>query len=375
MLIGSLCSRNEVQILSCAATVSPMRYKNLSHETSRKTNKLFRSRAGIMVFVESQELVLDASLYTQHRLDVRISASLEDLAGLALEAGARDLEERINPRRFKIKDGKVINPQTGEDVLKNFGDKTPLQIAETNGAQQFYSYFLSENINTLAVSISPPGGISPYTEGRINVGLKIDEETIDFYGITTLLSDITLFNRAIRLAEFTNECIPFFLPDDLRQIAFNIQVPDNDKNNPWKFLERIFPLESNAFACIDRGNPWAMKLRALQDMYPIAVEFADAIGKAQNQHNFISAGAIAEQQMESVGWILSDSGCPGKFNSQLLRQEISFGFKYKTDVFGNRRKTWEYHIGNCANPKCGRKDVKVGPCEICEICEDLPEFN
>lgn len=37
------------------------------------------------------------------------------------------------------------------------------------------------------------------------------------------------------------------------------------------------------------------------------------------------------------------------------------------------KEKWDYHDGNCVH--CHAKNVKVGPCNICQNCEKLPELN
>jgi hypothetical protein len=321
--------------------------------------------------VESPELVLDASLYPQYAGSIRFAVAREDIAGLAIEAGDRELVSRINPRKLKVRNGKVVNPETGEDILENFGEKTPLQKAETRGAKQFYSYLVDGDVSTLVVSLSPSGGDSPYLEGRINVAMKIDDETIDFYGIVTFLPRADLFNRALALSEFAHSCDTFSSPDDLRTMAFTIQVPDKERTRPWDFLGQTLRLDSDAFDAIEKGTPWELKEQALSDASPVAEVFAIAVENAVTHYDFIRAGATAERQMQYAGWTFNEIGCPGKFNTELLNQNSIFG--YTKDAFGNARKTWEYHSGECVY--CKRHKDKVGPCGICSECEDLPELN
>ncbi len=46
---------------------------------------------------------------------------------------------------------------------------------------------------------------------------------------------------------------------------------------------------------------------------------------------------------------------------------VGFGGGLESLMRGVGGKDWEYHNGKCQ--KCGRKNVRVGPCEICESCE------
>ena len=64
------------------------------------------------MIAHEQEKVLDISLYTPLSPDVKKQVLVEDTAGLVLEAGKLSLEERINPRKLKIKNDRA-KPNNG----------------------------------------------------------------------------------------------------------------------------------------------------------------------------------------------------------------------------------------------------------------------
>jgi len=313
--------------------------------------------------------VFDISLYFKegpHRLE----SIKEDLAGLVIEAGVVPLEERINPRRFEIRNGQVIDPETGKDIRSNWNHENPLSKKESNAADSFYEILVNSRIGGLCISISPSGGPANYNEARINVGLRLNEECIEFYGIPSRISPQELLNLAKKAFNLTIEN-----PEDLREIAIPIKIPQ--EISPWEFLKQIFPLDSDAWTSISQGIPWQIKEVASKDAERVAKFVGTLLPSASSEEDFIRIGAIAERQMQESGWRLNQSACPGLFNFQLLARlyapnlairGYSLASHFIKDSFGNNRElSWIYHKGRCR--KCGEDNVLVGPCKICKDCE------
>ncbi|KKU57468.1 MAG: hypothetical protein UX80_C0015G0002 [Candidatus Amesbacteria bacterium GW2011_GWA2_47_11b] len=307
-----------------------------------------------------QEKVLDISLYTPLLPDVRKQVLVEDIAGLVLEAGKLSLEERINPRKFKIKNGHVIDPKSGKEVTEELKWESTLDIVEGMGMINFYNY-LVDHEDSVVICASPSEGISPYIEGRVNIGVR-KRDDIEFYGIPTKLNPEELLDFVLRVSEFSDAKIPN-KPDFLRLNPIPIFIPNNE--NIWKFLENIAPLDSNAWQAIFEGKPWEMKARSEKDAELTVKSAAYLFTEAKTPRDFVLIGAYVERNMQRLGWELDKAGCPGVFNSELLGSDNS-GFT--KDVFGNTRETtWEYHTGSCL--VCGTSNIPVGPCKICKICE------
>src|SRR5258706_1317659 len=143
-------------------------------------------------FTETKK-VFDTSLYKNIPLKRRKRVIANDLAGIVLEAGERNLEERINPYYIALtEDGHAINLVSRQEVSKNCGNKNQLAKDEREGAMDFYyNKALNAKENDLIFWLSPSDGNSPYTEARINVarvrnlyGLKV----LECYGIPSKLS-------------------------------------------------------------------------------------------------------------------------------------------------------------------------------------------
>ena len=312
------------------------------------------------MIAHEQEKVLDISLYPPLSPDVRKQVLVEDTAGLVLEAGKLSLEERINPRKLKIKNGRVFDPVSDREVTGGLKWDSSLEIVEGMGMTNFYNH-LVDNKDSVVICVSPPKGISPYLEGRINIGVRKGED-IEFYGIPTKLNPEELLDFISRVSEFSDAKIPN-QPDFLRMTPIPVFVPSNE--NVWKFLKKVAPLDSNAWQTILEGKPWEMKTRSEKDAQLTIESAAYLLSEAKTPRDFVFIGAYIERNMQKLGWGLDRAGCPGVFNSELLASDNS-GFT--KDVFGNTRATtWEYHTGSCV--VCGTSNLLVGPCKICKTCE------
>lgn len=313
----------------------------------------------------STEKLFDTSLYR----DSCAAVVAEDLAGLYIENGNKPLEERINARKLKIIGDKVFDPKTEKEVPGNLKRNTLLDNLEADSAESFYNNIIKGYL--IVLSFSSPYGISPYKEGRINVGYKKSDDEIEFYGIPTKLSPEEILQRSIFISEFSDISLRDIQnSDQLRGISLPINLPLNE-NPPWDFLEEMLPLDSDAWNYIKQGKPWLIKKNALLDANTIAPKMVHMIYQARSEYDFVSAGAYGEHQMELRGWELNGKGCPGKSNSELLGNSIQNG-TFAIDSFGNLRETettWEYHTGTCVN--CGASGVDVGPCSICKSCEKI----
>ncbi len=313
-----------------------------------------------------EQKVFDTSIYTRFPDEIRGPVILEDLAGLAIEAGKLlSLEERINPRKLEIIDGQIVDPNSKEPVANHFKYGTEFDRKESRQAELFYGHLVKTPPGALSISISPSGGGENYLEARVNVGIRKRENEIELYGIPSHLSPISLMFKAIQLAEHSPKSIRIDNPEDLREISIPVEVPEGQ--DPWEFLEEVFPLDSHAWETITEGKPWKLKEEAKRDGKEVAENTSRKISFAITEFDFIRVGASAEQEMAQRGWEISSSACTGALNSDLLNT-----LGVKTDAFGNERLTvekWDYHTGNCAN--CGARNIEVGPCEICKACEKI----
>lgn len=312
-----------------------------------------------------KEKLFDTSLYYSLPETVRSQSIHEDFTGLYIETGNTPLNQRINARHFIITSGEVIDEITGKRVQESFSYKTEFLAKESRAGESFWQNLVNGEIGNLVITISPSGGTSPYKDARVNVGYKKTEREIEFYGIPTELSPSVLLFLAKRISEFSNKKPLLDAPENLREIAIPIQVPYGE--NPWDFMEEVFPLDSPAWQDIKNSLPWEIKSQISKKASSITKEMAERISHAQNAYQFISIGAWGEEMMQQRGFRLLSKSCPGATNGELLNKA---GGVTTEDVFGNVREvSWSYHTGNCAH--CGAKNVEVGPCSICKACEKI----
>jgi hypothetical protein len=287
--------------------------------------------------------LFDTSLYDRCDSDV----VAEDLAGLYIEAGDTPLEDRINSRKLTIIRDKVIDPKTSKEVPGNLKRITTLDNTEADSAESFYKQLIDGYC--LTISFSPPGGISPYKEGRINVGYRSSYNEIEFYGIPTLITPEDMLAKSFLLSEFSDlSLLEIKNSEQLRGISLPILIPPAEKS-PWDFLEEVLPLDSNAWEHIRNGKPWVTKEKALKDASNVAPIMMGMIYSARTENDYIIAGAYGERYMEQRGWKLSSRSCPGSSNSQLIGTSKAEG-KFITDVFGNTREIVE---SSFPCPRCG----------------------
>ncbi|HWA52301.1 MAG TPA: hypothetical protein VG895_04560 [Patescibacteria group bacterium] len=276
-------------------------------------------------FTETKK-VFDTAIYKKYSLKKRSWVIAHDLAGLVIEAGDRNLEERINPWYIAItQEGKIINLTSREEVAVNFGNNNELSSAETAGAIDFYYQKAKQaKENEFIISFSPSGGNSPYKESRINIakvrhllGMKV----LECYGIPSKLSPQDLLLLADKLLIKEGKDL-IFNPDDLRQAAFLTSNLD--------FLD----LDSKALEEIKKGAPRKIKSRAVWDALPIAKQMSIELEFAVHERDYIRSGAAAERLMQEKGWKINTYACPGSLNQEL---EFRFG-NYVMDGMGNFRQ-------------------------------------
>ena len=285
--------------------------------------------------MEKLKLAFDASKYQDNP-----SSQTEDTSGFFLEAGNRPLNERINPRIFVIRyfgiyevndEGEVAE----REISEGFSQKEDvLSKAETVGAKAFYNDLLRSPDDTIVVNISPPGGISEYKEGRINVAIK-NEDTIEFYGIPTHFTARELLGRTRYLmSEWTSSNTLPINPDELRSMAVSVKAPNG--KNVWEFMSEVFPIDSNSWDQIINRRPWLFKEVTQAAAKIVTSETRLMFAQANSRNQFIEIGTYIEKRMtEITGIMLNSSSCPGIFNQDVLfNNQLS---TISTDIFGNTR--------------------------------------
>lgn len=305
----------------------------------------------------SAELAFDITKYK----DSTEESLAEDMAGMSSELADKPLEERINPRRFKIINRKIFDPKTGKEVPGEMREDTEFDKREAGAARVFYGYALTYPPGSIVLGFSPRGGDSPYIDSRINVVYKASEEDLEFYGVVTNLPPSLLMYRTIRLSRFSFENIAINSPENLRDKIIPVVL----KENPWRFLQAHMPIDSQSWQEIKDGKPWLKKEEALEKTRQIASMISPMLDKAKTQLEFIKIGAWAERQMQEMGLQINFRNCPGLFNLEILGLSQE-GCLIK-DSFGNWRKVEGKYVKSCG--KCGVKiETFISKGYVCKVC-------
>ena len=116
----------------------------------------------------------------------------------------------------------------------------------------------------------------------------------------------------------------------------------------------MFPLDSDAWRVIRRGNPWIMKEKANFDARQAAEGVSKQIEDAMTPYDYLYAGAVAEERMGKAGWVLNYSACPGLYNSQILGMQTMGVPLFVKDAFGNLRFSEKKYV-----QRCGKCETKI----------------
>lgn len=299
----------------------------------------------------AEKLAFDTSLYEKVPKHIRPRVIAEDLAGFIMEAGAIDFVQRINPRELTIVNGQVFDPVRLEFINERWIGGNDLANRESLGADRFYSQLVKGKV---VIAISPPGGISPYKETRINIAHLTQSGKIHLYGIPSNFTPEDCLQLAWRLNRFPSGEFNPQSPDDLRALPISLNIPPNTE--VWDFLNQTARLDSNAWTDIKSGNPWVRKQNALAKAKETVTETESMINSARTYYDHIEAGARMEVKIQQkTGWTIDKWGCPGALNNELLfeNQLAKFELVYTTDTFGNLRLSEGKFVKNCGN--CGKE--------------------
>lgn len=117
----------------------------------------------------------------------------------------------------------------------------------------------------------------------------------------------------------------------------------------------------NLAQALNEGLNRSEKDRALpQQIMDIQYSVADLRHYYSNQKSAVVFGGGSCPVSDSNG---SDDNVDSLLNRGILN------YKSASEI----SKKWDYHDGDCVH--CKAKNTKVGPCNICQVCEKLPELN
>ena len=305
----------------------------------------------------------------------------------AVEGGIGDLSSRINPYTLEeTLDGKVINPELSKDkdIIEFYSEQTERDKKETAAAKKIRDSLLTKPHNTLAVWLSPKYPEFEEDEGRITVGHtiinKFGMREMKSYGLITNLSPESLLTIGWRLSEFTLDDLELNTSENLRYTSFVFPLPSFE-DNPWEFLSQYIPMPQVWEKIID-GSADRQREEIQEDSKIISGKISSLIPYAKTTEERENIALLAQDMMMQMGRPIDRTRiCP----TDLINQSVNNYFMQSYAVLNSNgqtiyksvEKNWEYKPGKCMpHPDgCGESKQKVGPCGICEDCEETKYNN
>jgi len=235
-----------------------------------------------------------------------------ELAGIFLENAVEKVEKRINP--YELNFDTEGNPDFRCEQNSEMGR------AEYEGMKNIWK--LAKSGYKYIFWLSPSGGRSEYTDGRIVVGIVKDREIvkIDCRGIPILVKSEEMFEMANKIINLGGNSInEIKQTEDLREQALGINLDVRNQNQLWDFCENIFGMEE-VWNVIKQGKDVYRKKEIESIVNETLSEIKVRFG-GFTENNSIHAGALLEKMMEQRGYQI-EGGNHGGLNSDLT--ESSF---------------------------------------------------
>lgn len=339
----------------------------VSAEESRARRKMVKSPERTLISIDPNSITSE-DLFTVNLRDVAVEAG----ANQSLERRVNLFQQRVTP------DGMVVNPELDEhrDVSEFYSTKTERDRKETQAALQIRDAILNMPDGAVSVWFSPAyedSSAESGTEklGRITVG---HNKTVDgvreceSFGIVSDLSGDQMLTSAWRLAEFTDRALRLESPEDLRNTAVILQLPELE-DNPWEFLRSYIPMP-NVWDAILSGEVQDNIGDVNHDAAVVAKEAYALLAKASTYNEQVAAIKTAERMMAERGRIIDHSqlDCPTVMSNESQVYSFRYGLinSKGEPMFATSETEWTYTAGHC---RVCETDTEVGPCKICKDCE------
>lgn len=233
---------------------------------------------------------------------------LKELAGVFLENGVDEIEKRINPYQLNFD-----NEGKPEFECEN---ESELGKAEYEGMKSIWK--LAREKYKYIFWLSPSGGRSEYEDGRVVVGIVVDNQKIKINcrGIPIFVEPDELLMMANKIIELGGNSVNRIEEvEDLREQALGVNLDFGCQDEFWDFCGSIFGMDK-VWNEIKNGNDITRKeeIELLVDeaLSDIRFRFGEF-----NENNSIYTGALLERMMEFRGYQI-EGGNHGGLNSDLL---------------------------------------------------------
>jgi len=217
---------------------------------------------------------------------------LEEIGGTFVEnAACVPPEERINPYRLNFDVAGI--PRFPFEV------ETVMGKAEYNGMKSIWE--LAKDGYQYVFWLSPPGGKSVYTEGRMVVGKVINNDNVEIEcrGIVVLESAEKMMEMANELLDRGGMVVDGIRnPEDLREQAIGMNLADG--GDLWDFCEEVFGMEK-VWKAIRQGDDIKRKTEIVAKAEEAVEKVRTTYGEIDSR-NSVMAGAMFEGIMARWGY-------------------------------------------------------------------------
>lgn len=280
-----------------------------------------------------------------------------DFASALIENREAPLEDRINT--FSLAIGEIeklawgLRNETAQDKLENQAVSGLIDWAKRNESGT-------------AIWISSPS--EEYSESRFiifTLATEGGQKVVTWRPICGKQDKFFCLSISEQIAAFsTIDLPPLISTDDLRKTL----IPFDPKPYPdWiTLMEDLFG-KSAIWEKIRNGDDIKERLATTKVAEEIIGKNIANISSVHTFREQLTVGARLEREAERYGLRMQASGSCGISNIMAvnsLNSEGPFASFYSGNI--NSKEKWEYHEGTCRI--CG-KEVEVGPCKICRVCE------
>jgi hypothetical protein len=275
---------------------------------------------------------------------------LGELGGVFLENGnTEEIQRRVNP--YELKFDNLGRPDFAFEM------ETELGRAEYKGMESMWE--LARSGYPYVFWLSPPGGRSVYTEGRLVVGKVIKnskEVELECRGIPVLGTAERMVEAAFELLDKGGIIVDGIRKaEDLREQAIGINLPANGQDL-WGFCEEVFGMKE-VWEVIRRGDDIKRKKEVMGMVGEAMEEIKVRFGKV-DMENSVVAGAMLERMMAGWGYQIV-GGNHGGTNTAAMQGAFGFVFNEGkiTKILANGERS-----SYCEKCQCWYKGDKCPYC-------------
>jgi hypothetical protein len=260
------------------------------------------------------------------------NASPETIAA-GLKCSHNESHLKLNPWQYELRENRLFDPVQNSFVTETKG----FDEQEDGVMSQLETWFL-ENESGIAIHISP-------RKESNNIHPGYPEEQLTIYRISYELNIKTMQTKKVLFLTSHQFDHHFKNPDEIRRFIFT------EKDNEEAIFEILDYLEKISSKKVEREikeDPRATELAIKYAYMKLSGVPEYTIVDQMDRDNFLGNNPI---------------GCPPVYTSSITTQIYNYALN---------KEGWEWKPGVCrpAPDGCGQYKSRVGPCQICEDCQN-----